>query len=330
MRPEQFVHRLIEWIGLRRRQVFAAQADTVERLVNIAKLADLAIAYMRARARRHDARLHPLRRRGGRGRPARGRGRAAPCCRSAVRVMSMEAAKGGEWDHVYVLGLTRRARAGRAPHATPPPCPSRCSRSRRAAPLDARAVHEGDVRRLVHVAMTRARRGLVLAWAEGAERGVPPRPSALYEAARLARRRRGGAARGAAVRARRGPALDVPDDARRAARHGQRGRRPPVARCGSTPTSTCPGSVVRYLELLKLAALIERAKQGQSVAEALPEVNDLLLQEATPDQRELFRTERARRLPARRRGATSAAAPPRSPPARTRRSSRSSRAAATA
>src|SRR3712207_6916935 len=27
------------------------------------------------------------------------------------------------------------------------------------------------------------------------------------------------------------------------------------------------GSVVRYLELLKLAALIERAKQGQSVAE---------------------------------------------------------------
>jgi DNA helicase-2/ATP-dependent DNA helicase PcrA len=49
-------------------------------------------------------------------------------------------------------------------------------------------------------------------------------------------------------------------------------------------------AVVRYLELLKLAALIERAKQGQSVADALPEVNDLLLQEATASQRELFRT----------------------------------------
>jgi DNA helicase-2/ATP-dependent DNA helicase PcrA len=45
---------------------------------------------------------------------------------------------------------------------------------------------------------------------------------------------------------------------------------------------------VRYLELVKLAALIERSKQGQPVADALPEVNDLLLQSATPEQRQLF------------------------------------------
>src|SRR5207244_7925689 len=48
-------------------------------------------------------------------------------------------------------------------------------------------------------------------------------------------------------------------------------------------------AVARYLELLKLAALIERSKEGQAVAEALPEVNELLLQAATPEQRELFR-----------------------------------------
>src|SRR5207253_8229278 len=47
MSPDRFVHRLIERIGLRRQQVFAAQYDTVERLVNIAKLAELAAAYMR-------------------------------------------------------------------------------------------------------------------------------------------------------------------------------------------------------------------------------------------------------------------------------------------
>src|SRR5205823_10798961 len=47
MPPDRFVHRLIERIGLRRQQVFAAQADTVERLVNIAKLSELASAYMR-------------------------------------------------------------------------------------------------------------------------------------------------------------------------------------------------------------------------------------------------------------------------------------------
>jgi DNA helicase II / ATP-dependent DNA helicase PcrA len=47
-------------------------------------------------------------------------------------------------------------------------------------------------------------------------------------------------------------------------------------------------AVARFLELLKVAALIERSKHGQSVAEALPEVNDILLQVATREQRELL------------------------------------------
>ena len=46
-RPDTFVLRLIERIGLRRQQVFATHADTVERLRNIAKLPELATAYMR-------------------------------------------------------------------------------------------------------------------------------------------------------------------------------------------------------------------------------------------------------------------------------------------
>jgi len=48
-------------------------------------------------------------------------------------------------------------------------------------------------------------------------------------------------------------------------------------------------SIARYLELLKLAALIERGKAGQSVSEAIGEVNELLLQGASPEQAELFR-----------------------------------------
>ena len=49
---------------------------------------------------------------------------------------------------------------------------------------------------------------------------------------------------------------------------------------------------MRYLELIKLAALLERAGPGgaQSVAEALPEVNTRLLQAATSEQREIFET----------------------------------------
>ena len=46
-RPDAFVLRLIERTGLRRQQVFATHADTVERLRNIAKLPELATAYMR-------------------------------------------------------------------------------------------------------------------------------------------------------------------------------------------------------------------------------------------------------------------------------------------
>jgi DNA helicase-2/ATP-dependent DNA helicase PcrA len=50
-------------------------------------------------------------------------------------------------------------------------------------------------------------------------------------------------------------------------------------------------AVVRYLELLKLSALLERTRQGGlSVAEALPEVNARLLQAVTAEQREIFET----------------------------------------
>ncbi len=46
-------------------------------------------------------------------------------------------------------------------------------------------------------------------------------------------------------------------------------------------------AVVRYLELLKLAALIARP-EGQSVAEGLRDVNARILQAVTAEQREIF------------------------------------------
>src|SRR3954470_24737680 len=286
MRPEAFVHRLIEWIGLRRRQVFAAQADTVERLVNISKLADLAIAYM---AREPDATTRDFTRYvaavAEAGLPEDEA--VPPVLPSAVRVMSMPAAKGCEWDHVYVLGLS----AARVPGQYRPDfaaVPESLLKEFPATPIDPRAVHEGDVRRLVHMVMTRARRGLVLAWAEGAEPGVPPRPSALYDAAReaisgeeeLHEEQLFGPAEGlhSTFRMMRDELLDTVSEV------GGR-----LSEMRLDTYLDVSGSIVRYLELLKVAALIERSKQGQSVAEALPEVNDLLMQEATAGQRDLFR-----------------------------------------
>jgi RecB family exonuclease len=50
-------------------------------------------------------------------------------------------------------------------------------------------------------------------------------------------------------------------------------------------------AVVRYLELIKLSALLERTRSGEmSVEEALPEVNLRLLQASTSEQREIFET----------------------------------------
>ena len=50
-------------------------------------------------------------------------------------------------------------------------------------------------------------------------------------------------------------------------------------------------AVVRYLEVLKLSALMERTRDGGlTVEEALPEINARLLQAATAEQRDIFET----------------------------------------
>ena len=49
MRPDLFVHRLIERIGLRKQHLFNTSSESLERLVNIAKFADLAAAWVRRR-----------------------------------------------------------------------------------------------------------------------------------------------------------------------------------------------------------------------------------------------------------------------------------------
>ena len=281
MAPDAFVHRLIERIGLRRRQVFAAQADTVERLVNIAKLADLAREFMQhepgATARDFTRYVAAVAEAGLR------EEEAAPNLPSAVQVMTLESAKGLEFDHVFVLGLSaqrmpgpRRAGGDDVPAAL----------LKETLPeVDPRAAHEAEMRRLLHVAMTRARKGLVLSWAETGER---PRPSPFYEEAREAvggvedeyEEELFGPAEGlhSTFRMMRDELLDTVSQV--------------GSRLGEMRLDTyldVSQAVARYLELLKLAALIERAKDGQPVAEALPEVNELLLQAATAEQRELFR-----------------------------------------
>jgi DNA helicase II / ATP-dependent DNA helicase PcrA len=283
-RPDAFVLRLIERIGLRRQQVFATHADTVERLRNIAKLSELAAAYMRrepnATARDFTRYLAAVAESGLREEEAVGIP-AAP----AVQVMTMHAAKGLEFDHVLVLGLS----AARIPGPFRAPAdgvPDELLKERLPA-AGGREAHEAEMRRLLHVAMTRARKGLVLAWAAGAQPGATPRPSPFYEDALAAldveeeefEEELFGPAEGlhSTFRIMRDELLDT------IARVG--------GRLGEMRLDTyldVDQAVSRYLELIKVAALIERAKEGQSLDTALTEVNEILVQCATPEQREIL------------------------------------------
>ncbi|HEY1595368.1 MAG TPA: ATP-dependent DNA helicase [Thermoleophilaceae bacterium] len=281
MRPDQFVHRLIERIGLRRQQVFAAHADTVERLVNIAKLSELASAYMRRQpdaAPRDFVRYVAAMAEAG----LREEEAAPEDLPPAVQVMAMRSAKGREFDYALVGGLSAGRMPGTSRRGSGDAVPAELIKEE--LPDDGRSAHDDEMRRLLHVAMTRARKGLVLAWAEGGERS---RPSPFYEEARAALRA------GEELREEElfGPAEGLHSTFRMLRDELLDSVSSVGSRLSEMRLDTyldVSQSVVRYLELLKVAALIERERDGQSLAQALPEVNELLLQEVTHDQRELF------------------------------------------
>lgn len=250
-RPDAFVLRLIERVGVRRQQVFATQADTVERLRNIARLPELATAYMRRepQATPRDFTRY-LKAVADSGLPEEEA--AAPESGPAVQVMAVEDARGREFDHVLVVGLS-------------------------SARLDA------DAERLWRLATSRARHGLVLAWA-GTGNGTPARPAPPYERALAAagveeevfEEELFGPAEGlhSTFRIMRDELLDT------VARVGGR-----LGEMRLDTSLDVSQAVARYLELLKVAALIERSKAGQPIDAAISEVNELLAQGASAEQR---------------------------------------------
>jgi superfamily I DNA/RNA helicase len=161
-RPDLYVHRLIERLGLRRQLLFAASTEVVERLQNLARFAELAAAYVRrspqATARDFARAIAAVAEAG-----LREEDSASGERPHGVRVMSMDAAKGLEFDHVYVLGLMAARVPGPRRRALEP-IPDALIKE--AVPPDSKAVHVAEMRRLLHVAMTRARRRLVLAYPE--------------------------------------------------------------------------------------------------------------------------------------------------------------------
>ena len=266
-RPDVFVHRLIDRLGLRRRQLFAAQADVVERLVALARLGELATrtcaarrsrrrASSRARSRRSP---RPAARRAGPARRATARPAATRTARvraGAVAVMAMQASHGLSFEHVFVLGLQSSRMPGARRRAMEPIPDALLHET---LPPDTRAAHVDEMRRVLHVAMTRARSGLVLAYATRSDAGALQPPSPFAEEAR---------AELGAEWEERGEVLFGPDETVHATYQALRDELlQSIPRTGSrlgelrldTDLDVAHGAV-RYLELLKLAALMNRAQ----------------------------------------------------------------------
>jgi DNA helicase-2/ATP-dependent DNA helicase PcrA len=285
-RPDLYVHRLIERLGLRRQLLFAATTEVVERLRNLARFAELAADYARrapqATAREFARSIAAVADAGLREEEAAGAERPR-----GVRVMTMHDAKGHEFEHVYVLGLMSARMPGpRRQNLEPIPD----ALLKEAVPKPTRAAHAAEMRRLAHVAMSRARRRLVLAYPERTDRGAAQQPSPFAEEARAAV---GGEWEPRAEELF-GPAETLQSTFRLLRDELLTTVAEVGGRLGELRFDTdldVSHAVVRYLELIKLSALLERTSTGElSVAEALPEVNARLLQAATSEQREIFET----------------------------------------
>ena len=198
-----------------------------------------------------------------------------------MQVLTRAAAGGLEAEHVYLLGLHAGVRAP-APEPIPEallaePLPA-ADDARRAAMLGAE----------LYVAASRARGRLVLAYPRADDRGAELAPLPALERARQALR----AAWIDKQEELFGPAEALASTYRLLREELMVGTARAGGRLAELRFDTdldVSHAVVRYLELLKLAALMGRP-DGQSVAESLHDVNSRILQAVTAEQREIFQT----------------------------------------
>ena len=268
-----FVRRLIERVGFRRQRLFAAHPEAVERLRNLSRLGELAAVWARREpggtnrdfvryvAAVSEAGVSPE------DEPT------APAA-AAVRVMPLDSLKGLEFDRVYAIGLQAEAVPGSVP-TSPPDVPMA---------LGGGGMSHGDAqRRALYVAMTRARSELILSRPEASDDG-PVSASPYWEEARAVL----GAPEIRHEEELYGPAEglhatyrmiqdEVLEEAWRAGGRLNEPRLDTYMDVGR--------AVARFLELLKLAALIQRPEGAEASADALKAVNDVLAQGISDEQK---------------------------------------------
>ena len=254
MRADVFVRRLIERVGLRRHRLFAATPETAERLVNLSRLAELAADWSRREPRgsvrdfvRHLTAVAEAGELGGDDcdppAPGRGAGRRA------------RAGQGPRVRPRLPARAAQRRDRGRAPGRTAG-SPTSCSPSRCREPGEELTASAG--RRLAYVAMTRAGSALVLSWPEPARATAARRRRGSTATAREAR---GGRRRSSTRRSCSGPPRACTPPTGCSATRCSRRRGEPGSALSEMRLDTADdvnAAVARYLELIKLAALIQR------------------------------------------------------------------------
>jgi DNA helicase-2/ATP-dependent DNA helicase PcrA len=285
MRPDLYVHRLIERLGLRRQQLFAAQADVVERLRALARFGELATAHVsrspQATAREFARSVAAVAEWG-----LSEREEPQLVGADAVQVLALEMAGGLEADHVFVLGL----RAGLQNAATLDCEPVPDALLHESLPADDDAARQSRLGQRLYVAITRARERVVMVHAGAGEHAGRGKPLPAIEAARIA-------VDGDWLELAEdlfGPAEKLHSTYRLLRDELMDGTKRAAGRLAELRLDTdldISHAVVRYLEMLKLAALIaheEEGSHGQDLSDALRDINARIEQAVTADQREIL------------------------------------------
>jgi DNA helicase-2/ATP-dependent DNA helicase PcrA len=278
-RPDLYVHRLIDRLGLRRHQLFAAQADVVERLRALARFGELASAFARRSPQATPREFaHSITAVADSG--LREHDEPELDGARTVQVVGIEMARALEADHVYVVGL----HAGLAP-APPERIPPAL------LPVGLSSAEGEDDRgptlaQQLYVAISRARTRVVLTYPSINDRGAVLLPAAPLERVRAGLQAKWEEKQEELF----GPAETLHSTYRLLRDELLEGTMRAGGRLGELRFDTdldVSHAVARYLELLKLAALIARP-EGQGLAEAIRDVNARILQAVTAEQREIL------------------------------------------
>jgi DNA helicase-2/ATP-dependent DNA helicase PcrA len=285
LKPDLFVHRLIERLGLRSSLAYSASPQAAERLRALATFGELASAHVRrdpqATARDFARHIVAIAAAG-----VDDVGIPIPDGGSpAVEILGMDAVRDREWEHVFVIGLE----AGRLPAAAnqlAEPLPeSILPEQLPGSPDEARSTAARNLNRL---AMSRARNRLVLCHARSGSRGETLHPSAFAEEVRL---------EAAGEWIERETELFAPNETLQATYRILRDELLEVVESTGDKLlelrldtgEDIDRAVVRFLELLKLSALTGRP-DGHGAADSLAAVNERLRAAASDNQRAALET----------------------------------------